>query len=275
MRMRFWCVPSASEALERSPQLPPRATRAQAGGAAAGAAVRSPSPPPRLSKEEKIARGVVSSSKGRKRKQTDKKRKKARRQRPGSELAVSVGGLASASASLVDYSSLQRKSQPSSSSSTRVHRERSVSLQDLNSHKAERDRRRKERHRSKASDEHLGARPKRDSEALVGSLLPPPEVRRSQPSLPDGAESLIQHPGKSKSREKKKSSSSSARLKKGKNGMENRMHGRRKKPSLVPVFMILVCSRLTLTLPFPSTPLNIASLLPFSSHLISPPLLLL
>ncbi len=45
-KMRFWCVPSASE----SPQLPPR--------------VRSPPPtPPRLTTEEKLARGVINKKK--------------------------------------------------------------------------------------------------------------------------------------------------------------------------------------------------------------------
>lgn len=47
--MRIWCVPSATE-LE-SPKLPPRIDR--------DVYLRSPPPPPRLSKEEKLARGVI------------------------------------------------------------------------------------------------------------------------------------------------------------------------------------------------------------------------
>ena len=47
--MRIWCVPSATE-LE-SPKLPPRIDR--------DVYLRSPPPPPRLSKEQKLARGVI------------------------------------------------------------------------------------------------------------------------------------------------------------------------------------------------------------------------
>ena len=49
MKMRIWCVPSATE-LE-SPKLPPRIDR--------DVYLRSPPPPPRLSKEQKLARGVI------------------------------------------------------------------------------------------------------------------------------------------------------------------------------------------------------------------------
>ena len=48
-KMRIWCVPSATE-LE-SPKLPPRIDR--------DVYLRSPPPPPRLTKEEKLARGVI------------------------------------------------------------------------------------------------------------------------------------------------------------------------------------------------------------------------
>ena len=70
--MRIWCVPSATE-LE-SPKLPPRIDR--------DVYLRSPPPPPRLSKEEKLARGVIVQKSRRKhagRKVTSSKHRKVRK----------------------------------------------------------------------------------------------------------------------------------------------------------------------------------------------------
>ena len=71
-KMRIWCVPSATE-LE-SPKLPPRIDR--------DVYLRSPPPPPRLSKEEKLARGVIVQKSRRKhagRKVTSSKHRKVRK----------------------------------------------------------------------------------------------------------------------------------------------------------------------------------------------------
>ena len=71
-KMRIWCVPSATE-LE-SPKLPPRIDR--------DVYLRSPPPPPRLSREEKLARGVIQLKSRRKhagRKVTSSKHRKVRK----------------------------------------------------------------------------------------------------------------------------------------------------------------------------------------------------
>lgn len=68
MKMRIWCVPSATE-LERSPKLPPRIDR--------DVYLRSPPPPPRLSKEQKLARGVIVVNKAKSQKSSGRKVRKS------------------------------------------------------------------------------------------------------------------------------------------------------------------------------------------------------
>ena len=51
LSMKIWCIPSVTTTSLESPRLPPRINR--------DVFFRSPPPPPRLSKQEKLARGVI------------------------------------------------------------------------------------------------------------------------------------------------------------------------------------------------------------------------
>lgn len=158
MKMRFWCVPSATEV--ESPKLPPRRD---------AFLLHSPPPPPRLSKEEKVARGVISSRS----KQRKKKRSQPRKTRRPT-LTLASGPQATSSPRLCSKDKASAGTRPSgkSSKSLKVTCEKSASLSDI-------------------------------SQAV--NLPPNFHHRREQSDfvLPKEAETLILHPGKSRSREKK------------------------------------------------------------------------
>ena len=192
--MRFWCVPSATD-LE-SPKLPPRINR--------DVYLRSPPPPPRLSREEKLARGVLaartqtgSAGKTRKKKKTRKRKVAASASGSGLTSASSTisatvytGSLvsqASAGSVLVEHTSLKRTPKKRGGRKNVLKEEgekgslgdRSASLTDLQG-------------RSVATLKSQGA------QEVSGSL------NDQFLLLPKEAETLILHPGKSKSRENKK-----------------------------------------------------------------------
>ena len=213
--MRFWCVPSATD-LE-SPKLPPRINR--------DVYLRSPPPPPRLSREEKMARGVMREPRGGggatgagdsgSRVHRKKKRRK-RKVAPNSSTASAVASLAAGSSgSMSDlnqyarlpplpegYSSLQtrkakgaRAAAPSASAAGKVlpraaaHHERSASMGELSTFRATADQR-----KNKGRGSSSKAASKASKSVAEGDLAELP---------PSGDPNLVLHPGKSRSRERK------------------------------------------------------------------------
>ena len=218
-KMRFWCVPSATD-LE-SPKLPPRINR--------DVYLRSPPPPPRLSREEKMARGVMRDNGGARagsdghRVHRKKKRRKRKVPSASSSASAAVASLAAGSSgSMSDhlnqyarlpplpegYSSLQtRKSKGSKpaasalaagSSATKVplrtvaHHERSASMGELSTFKAA-DHRRK----GKGSSAKVSAKASKN-----GGVGGEGDIIAELPQS-GGAPNLVLHPGKSRSRERK------------------------------------------------------------------------
>ena len=218
-KMRFWCVPSATD-LE-SPKLPPRINR--------DVYLRSPPPPPRLSREEKMARGVMRDNGGARagsdghRVHRKKKRRKRKVPSASSSASAAVASLAAGSSgSMSDhlnqyarlpplpegYSSLQtRKSKGSKpaasalaagSSATKVplrtvaQHERSASMGELSTFKAA-DHRRK----GKGSSAKVSAKASKN-----GGVGGEGDIIAELPQS-GGAPNLVLHPGKSRSRERK------------------------------------------------------------------------
>ena len=214
--MRFWCVPSATD-LE-SPKLPPRINR--------DVYLRSPPPPPRLSREEKMARGVMREPRGGggatgagdsgSRVHRKKKRRKRKVAPNSSTASAAVASLAAGSSgSMSDlnqyarlpplpegYSSLQtRKAKgaravaPSASAAGKVlpraaaHHERSASMGELSTFRATADQR-----KNKGRGSSSKAASKASKSVAEGDLAELP---------PSGDPNLVLHPGKSRSRERK------------------------------------------------------------------------